>query len=132
MKKFLSGCLVLMVLIACNSEQKTEQSGADCLRIARGALLRGDYNRARFAIDSLRKHYPMAMNARELAILLLDSVELEAAKYQLMVSDKDRNDTMRFSRRELDSVQFEYEEALQKIKFYRHKLKHDQANVKIH
>lgn len=72
------------------------------------------------------------MNARELAILLLDSVELEAAKYQLMVSDKDRNDTMRFSRRELDSVQFEYEEALQKIKFYRHKLKHDQANVKIH
>lgn len=41
MKKFLSGCLVLMVLVACNSEQKTEQSGADCLRIARGALLRG-------------------------------------------------------------------------------------------
>lgn len=132
MKELLSGCLLVIILAACNNEQDIEAKGEGCLQVARQALMSGEYETARTAIDSLRAKFPLALNAREAAILLLDSVELEASKHQLLVADKDRKDSIRFSRHDLDSIQFEYEEALQKIKFYRHKLKHDQANVKIH
>lgn len=57
-----------------------EREGARQLSQAREAFMRHQYDEARDSILSLRKNHPLAMDARRQAILLLDSVELFAAR----------------------------------------------------
>ena len=50
------------------------------LSAARNAYIEHDYTAARDTILSLRKHYPLALEARRQAILLMDSIELMDAQ----------------------------------------------------
>lgn len=70
--------LVAVALASC-SEDKTEQQAARLLDDARFALKYHHYDAARDSIFSLRRCYPTAIEARRQAILLLDSVEMQAA-----------------------------------------------------
>ena len=72
----------------------------------------------------------MAFNAREEGILLLDSIEISQAKYDLENATK----MLELSDNAInkDSMMFAKEEAEQKIKFYTKKLTHDKKNFKRH
>ena len=70
--------LVAALLVAC-SQVTPEERAAAMLRDARYALHHHLYNEARDTIFSLRRNCPTALEARRQAILLLDSIEMNAA-----------------------------------------------------
>ena len=106
-----------------------EKNGRKMLLDARQALEKGNYNAARKAIKDLRENFPLALNAREEAILLADSIELFEARQQLEEVDKFINQE-RMEKK--DSLQAEYDELCQKVKFYLRKLQYDQKNKQLH
>lgn len=120
--------VAVAVLASCGKGNKDEAGGSACLAKARAALAAGDFAGARNEIDSLRTDWPLAFNAREEGILLLDSIEMANAKADLD-SEASRIAAKAF---DVDSLNFVKEEAAQKIKFYEKKLEHDKANFKKH
>ena len=66
------------MLTACTADTSEERAAA-MLREARYALHHHLWNEARDTIFSLRRNCPTAIKAREQAILLLDSIEMNAA-----------------------------------------------------
>lgn len=106
-----------------------EKEGHKRLLDARAALQESNYSAARKAIDDLRENFPLALNAREDAILLADSIELFKARQQLEEVDK----LISQERMEKnDSLQAAYDELCQKVKFYLRKLQYDQKNKQLH
>lgn len=106
-----------------------EKNGRKMLLDARQALEKGNYNAARKAIKDLRENFPLALNAREEAILLADSIELFEARQQLEEVDKF---IIQERMEKKDSLQAEYDELCQKVKFYLRKLQYDQKNKQLH
>jgi len=78
MKKFFALTLLATLLAACTKETPEERA-ALMLREARYALHHHLWNEARDTIFSLRRNCPTAIEARRQAILLLDSIEMNAA-----------------------------------------------------
>ena len=78
MKKFFPYIACLLFLAAC-AEKTPEERASKMLREARYALHHHLYNEARDTIFSLRRNCPTAIEARRQAILLLDSIEMNAA-----------------------------------------------------
>lgn len=70
--------LMAAVLVACSQETPDERA-ANMLKEARYALHHHLYDEARDTIFSLRRNCPTAIEARKQAILLLDSIEMNAA-----------------------------------------------------
>ncbi len=105
-----------------------ESGGYECLAKSRAYLADNNHKEARNLIDSLRKGYPLAFNAREEGILLLDSIEISEAKCELENATK----RLELSDNAKDSMLLVKEEAEQKIKFYTKKLIHDKKNFKRH
>ena len=77
---FLLACL----LTACSKETPDERAAA-MLREARYALHHHLWSEARDTIFSLRRNCPTALEARRQAILLLDSIEMNAAADSLRI-----------------------------------------------
>ena len=100
MKKSIFFLLVLSV--ACNHQPSDEEMGQRMLSAARNAYIEHDYAAARDTILSLRKRYPLALETRRQAILLMDSIELLDAQG--------------------DSL---------KVEFFRRKLEHDKKGLEI-
>jgi len=71
--------LLAAVLLAACSQPTPEERAAKMLRDARYALHHHLWNEARDTIYSLRQNCPTAIEARRQAILLLDSIEMNAA-----------------------------------------------------
>lgn len=78
MKKYLFPIIIAILAASCTKE-KPEECAARMLRDARYALHHHLYNEARDTIFSLRRKCPTAIEARRQAILLLDSIEMNAA-----------------------------------------------------
>ena len=78
MKPILSLITITILLAAC-SQQTPDERAAAMLRDARYALHHHLWNEARDTIFSLRRNCPTAIEARKQAILLLDSIEMNAA-----------------------------------------------------
>ncbi|MBP3712107.1 MAG: hypothetical protein IJ537_05885 [Bacteroidaceae bacterium] len=78
MKHYLIPILTAFLLLAC-SEKTPEERAAIMLNEARYALHHHLYSEARDTILSLRRNCPTAIEARRQAILLLDSIEMNAA-----------------------------------------------------
>ena len=70
--------LAVALLTACTQETPEERA-ASLLKDARYALHHHLYDEARDTIYSLRRNCPTAIEARRQAILLLDSIEMNAA-----------------------------------------------------
>ena len=70
--------LAACLLTACTQET-TDERAANMLKEARYALHHHLYDEARDTILSLRRNCPTAIEARRQAILLLDSIEMNAA-----------------------------------------------------
>lgn len=102
--------LLLVMLSACASNEKREAQ--QMLQQARSALRHRLYSEARDSILSLRKKHPTAINARKQGILLLDSIELQAAADSLTKAEGN-----------------EWERLDVKRKFYERKLQEDQKRA---
>ena len=70
--------LATALLIGCTKDSPEERA-ATMLKEARYALHHHLYSEARDTIYSLRRNCPTAIEARKQAILLLDSIEMNAA-----------------------------------------------------
>lgn len=70
--------LLAVILVSC-SQKTPDERAANMLREARYALHHHLYDEARDTILSLRRNCPTAIEARKQAILLLDSIEMNAA-----------------------------------------------------
>lgn len=102
--------LLLVMLSACASNE--EREAQQMLLQARSALRHRLYSEARDSILSLRKKHPTAINARKQGILLLDSIELQAAADSLTKAEGN-----------------EWERLDVKRKFYERKLQEDQKRA---
>lgn len=102
--------LLLVMLSACASNE--EREAQQMLQQARSALHHRLYSEARDSILSLRKKHPTAINARKQGILLLDSIELQAAADSLTKAEGN-----------------EWEKLDVKRKFYERKLQEDQKRA---
>ncbi len=128
--------LVATAALACAScgqkaEPDYESDGQRWVSLARASLLDADYELARAYVDSLRKKCPMALNAREDAILLLDSIELGEAREQLHQAEFMASQTgLNYIAR--DSVDTNLDRAQAKVRFFEKKLENDRANKKQH
>lgn len=106
--------LISLTLFSCKSKsEKDEEKGMECLKEARAFLASRQYGKARQAIKDLRKLYPLAFEAREEAILTLDSVEIAAASD---VSDSASKDAK--------------QDAALRLKFFTRKLSYDRKNYR--
>lgn len=122
-----------------SDQQRQERLGAEKLVAARYALVAGNYNEARDSIMSLRKNTPLALDARKQAILLLDSIELLAARdsldalppsiRQLHITTPTTDDAIQIAKGNLPLVD-EYERLLVKVQFFERKLLEDQGHAK--
>lgn len=77
MRHILKFTVALALLASCSSGY--DDKAADMLAQSRDALARKQYAAAKDTILSMRVRYPEAIEARKQAILLLDSIEMEAA-----------------------------------------------------
>ena len=102
--------LLLVMLSACASNE--EREAQQMLQQARSALRHRLYSEARDSILSLRKKHPTDINARKQGILLLDSIELQAAADSLTKAEGN-----------------EWERLDVKRKFYERKLQEDQKRA---
>lgn len=139
--------LLLFILSLCvtsctlfeNDQQRQERLGAEKLVAARQALVSGNYDEARDSIMSLRKNTPLAFEARKQAILLLDSIELLAARdslealppsiRQLHITTPTTDDAIQIAKGNLPLVD-EYERLLVKVQFFERKLLEDRGHAK--
>lgn len=142
-RQLLLGIVVLMLLAGCSlfesDQERQERMGAVILSQAREALYAARYDEARDSIMSLRQHTPLAFDARQQAILLLDSIELMAAKdslaalppsvRQMHITTPTTEDAIAIAKGELPLVD-EYERLLVKVQFYERKLLEDQRHTK--
>lgn len=70
----------LCTLSACHKKPNAEEQGQCYLKSARAALKANQITEAANFVDSLRRKVPTALNAREEAILLMDSINLADAQ----------------------------------------------------
>lgn len=78
--------LICLLLLAGCARQTPDERAASMLREARYALHHHLYAEARDTIFSLRRNCPTAIEARRQAILLLDSIEMNAAADSLRLA----------------------------------------------
>jgi len=108
-----------------------EVRGEECLARARTLLAGKQYAAVRRQIDSMRHSYPLALNAREAGILLMDSLNLAEAQDSL--AEVDSLLLVGHMSEEMERhYQASYRELCQKVKFYKRKLHHDRKNTKRH
>lgn len=122
---------MLTVLTACNNQnghsdwskarQEMEAHAQDLLTDARAALGQRKFDAARQHIKTMREECNLALEAREQGILLMDSIDLQEAIHEMMITDS----LLRTNPQESDSLKWALEEYNNRIKFYRRKLEHD-------
>lgn len=138
MKKIVLTALCTLLLAACQDDGKKndwskartemEEKAQICLKEARAALGNADYATARAKVNEIRDQYSLALNAREEAILFMDSVDLQQA-----TADLQRTNSLIRTRPEAsDSLKAAAHELSQKIRFYLRKLEHDKQNKQEH
>ncbi|MCR4921282.1 MAG: hypothetical protein K5945_06185 [Bacteroidaceae bacterium] len=101
-------CMLLSVLSACDKQSSVDKAAGRMLGDARFALRYQHYDEARDTIYSMRKRFPTALDARRQGILLLDSIELTAARDSLQHAEGE-----------------EWERLHVKVQFYERKLTED-------
>lgn len=110
--------------VACNSKPDVEAQGQEYLKRARISLQNGAMKEAKALIDSLRMRCPMALNAREDGILLLDSINLLESRRELDSLER-YLETATLTRIGKDTMDFKQDELRQKVRFFETKIRHD-------
>ena len=132
--------LFAVLLVACNSSapqqsearQKDEAKAKDVLLNARTAFQQKHYDDARKQLRSLRRNCPLALNARESGILLMDSIEISATSDRIREIDSLVQIETQQKGKVSAPTQAQFEELCQQAKFYHRKLQHDLEHRKQH
>lgn len=131
---------LLLALTACKKQDdktahysevraEMEVRGAESISKARSLLAQGNYTAARDTILQMRVSYPMALSAREEGILLMDSIDLGEAQTLLANIDAQLH-AAEAAGALRDSLQQEYDELHQKVKFFQRKLRYDKEKAR--
>ena len=127
---FLSSFWLLSCKPSCkwsSVRQSDEVQGQELLNRSRAQLTAKKYDEAERTIEELRKNYPLALTAREEAIVLLDSIYLARSSSELMLIDVESKDGV-----DVDSLRRELEDVVMQKKFYMRKLEYDKTRIKRH
>lgn len=125
--------IVALVVCSCGGSETPdyERQGQRWLGLARASLRDADYSLARVYVDSLRTRCKMALNAREEAILLLDSIDLAEAREQLGEAEfMARQAGLDYIAR--DSFETRLDRAQAKVRFFEKKIQYDKAHKEHH
>ena len=85
-------CLILQIMVgtmltvSCGGSD-AQQAAENMLEQAEKYFSEGSYDRAKIAIDSLRKEYPGAVETRKKALKLFQNISLKEAQEDLAVTD---------------------------------------------
>ena len=120
-----------LVVVGCSKKIDPNVGGFQCLAKARIALQAGDTQTAKKYIDTLRIQYPMALNAREWGILVLDSVNLSEAYMQVSTIENTLR-KVQLTCIGKDTIEFNLDEAKEKVKFFERKIEHDKVKKTNH
>ena len=80
------GMAATMALSSCSGND-AQKAAEDMLEQAEKYFSEGRYDRAKIAIDSLRKVYPGAVETRKKALTLFQSISLKEAQEDLAITD---------------------------------------------
>lgn len=124
---FLSGCDTKYPN-ASSRRQSDEAKAETYLTEAREALKNGDIESAKIQIKYLRGSCRYALEAREQAILLMDSIEIFTTSRELQEMDSAIRaiDIQQLTQEQKDK----YNDLFQQVKFYQRKLQHDKQQRK--
>lgn len=140
MKKYILIICSALFLIGCQSETKVnpqegthrekrnaqELLGQEYLANARKYMAANEFGSARAEIDSMRSNCRRALTARETGILLLDSINLREAEYNLVLLDE----RMKTDKDSAEVLKVRFDEMFLKAEFYRRKIEHDKNETK--
>ena len=140
MKKYILIICSALFLIGCQSETKVnpqegthrekrnaqELLGQEYLANARKYMAANEFESARAEIDSMRSNCRRALTARETGILLLDSINLREAEYNLVLLDE----RMKTDKDSAEVLKVRFDEMFLKAEFYRRKIEHDKNETK--
>ncbi len=101
--------------------KKMEKTAQQYLSQARSQLAHKQLEAAKATIGDMRKKCYQAITARKEGILLMDSIDLEMARQELV-----RTDSLLHAG-EPQLSQSDFDEACRKVEFYERKLRHDIA-----
>lgn len=101
--------------------KKMEKTAQQYLSQARSKLAQKQLEAAKATIGDMRKKCYQAITARKEGILLMDSIDLEMARQELV-----RTDSLLHAG-EPQLSQSDFDEACRKVEFYERKLRHDIA-----
>lgn len=101
--------------------KKMEKTAQQYLSQARSQLAQKQLEVAKATIGDMRKKCYQAITARKEGILLMDSIDLEMARQELV-----RTDSLLHAG-EPQLSQSDFDEACRKVEFYERKLRHDIA-----
>jgi len=132
MKKILSLLMCAMVIGACQQKETPEEQANTFLKLSRSSLSVNDFARAKAYIDSLRSKCPTALNARESAIILLDSINIAQSKAELQKMEEEMGKIVNPDKIAKDTLDFYHDEAKEKVRFFERKLQHDIQHKAIH
>jgi len=79
--------LLIPLLLACSHQPTDDEGGRQMLDEARVNYANGNYPAARDSILVMRQRFPLALEARRQAILLMDSIELQLAQGDSLKSE---------------------------------------------
>lgn len=129
MKKTVIGVMACLLLCGCEQKNETEAKGFELLGKARKELAAKNYDAAKKQIEIMRDSVPLALNAREAGILLMDSIDLGRAQEQLRVVDSLIQEKAEAASPK-DSLNKAFSKSCEEVKFFLRKLQHDKSNKK--
>ena len=134
--------LLLLFLLCFGCQEKTskisvhrqndEIAGAQALDNARRRLNARDYEGARRIIRTMRHTHPLALTARENGILLMDSIDLVAAREAILQAERSASaDTVTHTAQRGGNNR-QRMELYRRLRFFERKLQHDFRQRKSH
>ena len=134
--------LLLLFLLCFGCQEKTsktsvhrqndEIAGAQALANARRRLNARDYEGARRIIRTMRHTHPLALTARENGILLMDSIDLVAAREAILQAERSASADTAAHPAQRGGNNRQRMELYRRLRFFERKLQHDFRQRKSH
>ena len=134
--------LLLLFLLCFGCQEKTsktsvhrqndEIAGAQALDNARRRLNARDYEGARRIIRAMRHAHPLALTARENGILLMDSIDLVAAREAILQAERSASADNAAHPAQRGGNNRQRMELYLRLRFFERKLQHDFRQRKSH
>jgi len=123
--------IIALIFISCNSKTNIEEQASLYLSRSKTDLKNNNFDKAKDEIVKMRQTYPKAFNARENAIILMDSINYCEAKFELRRCDsllklKPKSVSKKYTLKE------QYDDANQKMKFFFRKINYDKLHKVVH